>query len=94
MDKEINDLLDKIDNKSREEQIKYLKNFSNMLIENQEKIENGFIVGTFLSGYGLGLLLNNNIYLSLGIIGTGVIISISSSKKKLKKRKWFFSFII
>ena len=87
MDKEINDLLDKIDNKSREEQIKYLKNFSNMLIENQEKIENGFIVGTFLSGYGLGLLLNNNIYLSLGIIGTGVIISISSSKKKLKKRK-------
>ncbi|MBP3461108.1 MAG: hypothetical protein J6K21_01685 [Bacilli bacterium] len=87
MDKEINDLLDKIDNKSREEQIKYLKNFSNMLIENQEKIENGFIVGTFISGYGLGLLLNNNIYLSLGIIGTGVIISISSSKKKLKKRK-------
>ncbi len=87
MDKEINDLLDKIDNKSREEQIKYLKNFSNMLIENQEKIENGFIVGTFISGYGLGLLLNNNIYLSLGIIGTGVIISISSSKKQLKKRK-------
>ena len=87
MDKEINDLLDKIDNKSREEQIKCLKNFSNMLIENQEKIENGFIVGTFISGYGLGLLLNNNIYLSLGIIGTGVIISISSSKKKLKKRK-------
>lgn len=87
MDNEINNLLKIIENKNREEQIKYLKAFSNLVIENHEKIENSFIVGTFISGVGLGLLLSSDIYLSVGVIGTGVIISLTSKNKQLKKRK-------
>lgn len=75
---EIDYFVDKMnDNKiPKNKQIEYLKMYSKLLNEQREKIDNSFLFGTFISGIGIGNLFDNP-YLSIGMISTGVIISIA-----------------
>ena len=69
----INKMNDK--NITKDKQIKYLELYSKMLNEQREKIDNSFLLGTFISGLGVGNVFSSP-YLSIGIISTGVVISI------------------
>ena len=89
--KQIDDLLNSIDNLPREQQIEHLKKLSNMINNKNEDLEKSFIVGTFLSGCGFGIMSSSNslleFYMSLGILSSGVILSLMASQKTLKKEK-------
>ena len=65
---------------SKEKQLEYLKIYSKLLNNQREKIDNSFILGTFISGIGIGSIFDNP-YLSIGMISTGVIISIAGYAK-------------
>lgn len=79
---EIDYFVDKMNeqNISKEKQLKYLKIYSKMLNEQREKIDNCFLLGTLISGIGLGNVFEAPL-LSIGIISTGVIVSISGYAK-------------
>lgn len=96
-DKQINDLISEMDKENipKDKQIEHLKKLSSTLYNKKEKLEGNFIVGTFISGCGLGIMTNNNLtstYISVGMIGLGIIISFSSIKlenkiPKIKNKK-------
>ena len=71
-----NFIIDMKDKKiSKEKQIEYLKIYSKVLNEQREKIDNNFILGTFISGVGIGNLFTSP-YISTGAIALGITISI------------------
>lgn len=94
-DEEINNIVDIMEQNdiSKEEQIKYLKKILNNINNRKEDLERNFIVATFIYGCGLGMLCNTNdildVYLSLGIISSGIIMSLVGpaieKNKSLKK---------
>lgn len=76
-DNEIDDFINDMDKLkiSKKNQIEYLKTYSKMLNHQREKIDNNFIIGTFISGVGVGNLFTSP-YLSTGVIALGITIGI------------------
>lgn len=74
---EIDYFVDKLENEniSNLKKLKYLKLYSKLLNEQREKIDNDFILGTFISGVGVGNIFTSP-YFSAGMITIGIAISI------------------
>lgn len=86
IEKTIDEIVDYMneENISKEDQINILKKYTKFIYDSKESIENNFIIGTFMSSFGLGFMLNtidiNNVYISSLLIISGLIISISGNK--------------